>query len=302
MTDIKTKQKVQNKIPIKKIDRRKLYAKKLKDNIIEIKQYNKMQVEDDENSSANEYGINQLEEKANIIVNKGKANFQRYGKKSVIETKENIKIATQKIKQNIENRTTKNIIKNANKGIKTVKQTEKIAYKATKQTTKVAVKSTKKAYQITKNTTKATIKGMKVGIRATITTLKAIITSTKALISVIIAGGWIAIIIIIAICLIIFMCSAMLGISSENSNIVKVASSQIGNIGGQPYWSWYGFSSRVEWCACFVSWCAEQCGYIDNGIIPKFSSCQNEGIPYFKEKRIMARKRLYCKIWGHYFF
>ena len=52
--------------------------------------------------------------------------------------------------------------------------------------------------------------------------------------------------------------------------------------GGQPYWSWYGFKSRVEWCACFVSWCANECGYIEKGIIPKFSSCQQEGITWFK--------------------
>ena len=44
-----------------------------------------------------------------------------------------------------------------------------------------------------------------------------------------------------------------------NSDIVNVAISQIGNVGGEPYWSWYGFESRVEWCACFVSWCANEC-------------------------------------------
>ena len=44
--------------------------------------------------------------------------------------------------------------------------------------------------------------------------------------------------------------------------------------GGQrPYWSWYGFNSRVEWCACFVSWCAKECGYIDAGVIPQFAGC-----------------------------
>ena len=42
---------------------------------------------------------------------------------------------------------------------------------------------------------------------------------------------------------------------------------QLGNEGGQPYWSWYGFEGRVEWCACFVSWCANECGYIDSGVI-----------------------------------
>lgn len=68
-----------------------------------------------------------------------------------------------------------------------------------------------------------------------------------------------------------------------NSNIVNVAASQIGNVGGQPYWSWYGFSGRVEWCACFVSWCADQCGYIDAGIIPKFSYVP-DGVAYFQSK------------------
>lgn len=65
-----------------------------------------------------------------------------------------------------------------------------------------------------------------------------------------------------------------------NQAIVQVALSQEGNVGGQPYWSWYGFDSRVEWCACFVSWCAEQCGYIDTGIIPKFSLC-SDGVNWF---------------------
>lgn len=68
-----------------------------------------------------------------------------------------------------------------------------------------------------------------------------------------------------------------------NQAIVQVALSQEGNVGGQLYWSWYGFNSRVEWCACFVSWCAEQCGYIDVGIIPKFSSC-SDGVNWFASR------------------
>lgn len=58
-----------------------------------------------------------------------------------------------------------------------------------------------------------------------------------------------------------------------NQAIVEVALTQVGNQGGQPYWSWYGFDSRVEWCACFVSWCADQCGYIESGLVPKFACC-----------------------------
>lgn len=40
-----------------------------------------------------------------------------------------------------------------------------------------------------------------------------------------------------------------------NQDVVDLALSQFGQQGGQPYWSYYGFSSRVEWCACFVHWC-----------------------------------------------
>lgn len=69
--------------------------------------------------------------------------------------------------------------------------------------------------------------------------------------------------------------------AGSNQAIVEVALTQIGNEGGQPYWSWYGFDSRVEWCACFVSWCADQCGYIDSGLIPKFSGCV-DGANWFK--------------------
>ena len=75
--------------------------------------------------------------------------------------------------------------------------------------------------------------------------------------------------------------SVLYGISGGSKKILSVAAMQIGNSGGQPYWSWYGFGSRVEWCACFVSWCANECGYIDAGIIPKFASC-DVGMNWFK--------------------
>ena len=71
--------------------------------------------------------------------------------------------------------------------------------------------------------------------------------------------------------------------SGGNHAIVEVALTQLGNEGGQPYWSWYGFDGRVEWCACFASWCADQCGYLESGIIPKFSLC-SDGVNWFKGK------------------
>lgn len=77
--------------------------------------------------------------------------------------------------------------------------------------------------------------------------------------------------------------AVLYGISYSDGEIVTVALSQVGNVGGEPYWSWYGFGSRVEWCACFVSWCANECGYIDTGVIPKFAGCVN-GAQWFKDR------------------
>ncbi len=72
--------------------------------------------------------------------------------------------------------------------------------------------------------------------------------------------------------------------------IVEVAASQIGNVGGEPYWSWYGFTERVEWCACFVSWCANKCGYLDT-FIPKFAGCST-GVQWFKARNQWADRTI----------
>ena len=70
------------------------------------------------------------------------------------------------------------------------------------------------------------------------------------------------------------------GTREGNQNIVNIAKDQVGNEGGQPYWSWYGFNSRVEWCACFVSWCLNQAGYSE----PKFAACNSQGVPWFRNQ------------------
>ena len=70
-------------------------------------------------------------------------------------------------------------------------------------------------------------------------------------------------------------------VGTGDTAIVEVAKTQIGNIGGAKFWKWYGFSSHVHWCACFVSWCADQCGYIDEGIYPKFAIV-GDGASWFK--------------------
>ena len=67
------------------------------------------------------------------------------------------------------------------------------------------------------------------------------------------------------------------GTRPGNQALVDLAKSQVGNVGGAPYWSWYGFDSRVAWCACFVSWCYNRAGVSE----PRFAACQSQGIPWF---------------------
>ena len=67
------------------------------------------------------------------------------------------------------------------------------------------------------------------------------------------------------------------GTRPGNPQLVELAKGQVGNVGGAPYWSWYGFDNRVAWCACFVSWCYGQAGLSE----PRFAACQSQGVPWF---------------------
>ena len=78
--------------------------------------------------------------------------------------------------------------------------------------------------------------------------------------------------------------SLLYGITTiGDGSMIEVAITQLGNIGGEPYWRWYGFSDYVAWCACFVSWCANECGYIGSGVFPLFSWCP-AGVEMFKQR------------------
>ena len=85
-----------------------------------------------------------------------------------------------------------------------------------------------------------------------------------------------------------------------HDSIVDIARSQEGQVGGRPYWSWYGFNNRVEWCACFVSWCANKDGVL-NTKIPKFASC-TEGARWFVEHKQWAKRGATTPVAGDIIF
>lgn len=449
MADIKIKES--KKGTIKTLEKNLINVQKFKDNLVSTKDKTKETYENNYNSGE-EYASNKIATTMsnapdNIYrFNKiGKSNFKQT-QENLYKAHENIKKVQRKRKITKRAKNIAKIRKNVTKTAKTTIKTADRTAKGIKQTAKTTVKTSKRAIQIAKATAKATVQAVKVAIKATIATVKAIIAGTKALIAAIVAGGWVAIVVILVICLIAMLCSSIFGIffssedtsgrnmssviseinnefvskityiqnnnahdeydissnraewkdilaiysakvsngkddvelmslseervqilksvfwdmntissntekvtrqittTDENGNtktenkeqtilhititsknvdemmqiynfngkqkeqvaellkeeyekmwlsaiygssvgsnhIVVIAKQQIGNIGGQPYWSWYGFESRVEWCACFVSWCANQCGYIEAGIIPKFAGCESEGVAWFK--------------------
>lgn len=129
--------------------------------------------------------------------------------------------------------------------------------------------------------------------------MRRVAESTKALLSTLTAGGATALVIIV---IMIFCGVGFTMVGDENGDnfaydfyeigpgdtaIVKVAEAQLGNVGGDKFWKWYGFNSHVHWCACFVSWCGNQCGYLKAGIIPKFAVVGN-GASWFKARHRWA--------------
>lgn len=121
--------------------------------------------------------------------------------------------------------------------------------------------------------------------------MKGITDGSKALLSSLSVGGAAAVVILV----IMVLFGAALTMNEDGSymtgsgdgTIVEVARGELGNFGGDKFWKWYGFSSHVDWCAIFVSWCADQCGYLEMGVVPKFSVV-GDGANWFKARHRWA--------------
>ena len=101
-------------------------------------------------------------------------------------------------------------IKTAGRRIKTPQRSVKNAG----QTVRTTAKTTQKTVQAAK----AVATGVKAAVKATIAAVKAIIAATKALIAAIAAGGWVAVVVIIVICLIGLLVGSCFGIFFSNED------------------------------------------------------------------------------------
>lgn len=220
---IKTKPTIKG--TIKSIDKSAIALEKTKSSIVNIKEKSENTYETD--SNINDYVIQNLEYSSNRILNKSVLGFNILGKKAVVETKQNLDYAKEKL--------SKISFKRAEKRKPILKTGIKTSSKILRRDKKIVVeniKATERAKKFVQETTKNTIYGIKKATKVSIASVKAIILGTKALISGLIAGGWVSLIIIVITSVIGLLFSSDFGIffSSENANENKTMDEVINEI------------------------------------------------------------------------
>lgn len=241
MADIKTKDSKPK--TIKTLNKAVVGTQNIKDNLVSTKEKINDNTQNKNEENNIEYGSNQITGASSITASAVATKFNKYGKKSFEETKDNIIKSKVKIKEfkdkRLAKRMEKQAIKNSKGTIKTGKNTIKNGKTAVKTSKEVAIKSqkvakesikaSKKAMQMAKETAKATAKGIKLAIKATISAIKGMIAGTKALIAAIVAGGWIAVVIILVVCLVALLCGSIFGIffSSEKSSSNSITMKEV---------------------------------------------------------------------------
>lgn len=208
LADIKVKDIA--KKGVKTINKVVVQTERFKDNIVRTKEKVEETVSNDINS--NEYASNKIKFATDRAFDESVNQFNKQGQKSFMKTKENYQKSKAKIKQLKKKIKDKRKVKSTVKNTKTAIKTSKEVAKKTEKTAKETIKASKRAMQIAKETAKRTAQGVKMAVKATVSAIKAIIAGTKALVAAIVAGGWVAVIVIIVICLVALMCSSIFGI------------------------------------------------------------------------------------------
>ena len=216
MADIKVKEV--GKKTIKTLDKGIIATERLKDTIVHTKE--KAESTQSNDSNIIEDGSNKITFVANRTVDETVYHFNKYGKKAVVDTKDNViktKVKIKNIKDKLLAQKNKKV---ATKGTKTAIKTGKSVAKKTEKVAKESVKASQRALKLARETAKQTARATKIVVKATISAIKGIIAATKALISLLLAGGWVAMVVIVIICLIGLLVGSIFGIffSSEKTS------------------------------------------------------------------------------------
>lgn len=239
MADIKLKENQRG--TIKTLNKAVIVTERTKENILKSRDL----IQESNEDGAEVYASDKVKLAIDKGITKGTNTFNEQGKKSVKRVNDDIRKVKQKIDNHNIKQAEKKLVKNAKGNIQRTEKTIKATGKATKtskkaiktaentmktaqKTAKATAKASKRAYQTAKLTAKATDKTIKLAIKATIKAVKAIIAAVKSLVSAIVAGGWVAVLIIVIICMVGMIASSVYGIFfakelKENGNESTIA-------------------------------------------------------------------------------
>lgn len=252
MPDIRTKEVVKG--TVKTLDRASTVAQHVKSAYVRIREDAESTVSADEHSTA-DYGAARVQNAAARTGKETAHQLKKHGNGGIRNVKRNwqeTKDTFQKLKdlgkKNQPKKTARQAVQNparsasrsvqtagrgtiktagsAGKGtVKTAQNSRKLAVKTAKQTVKTAqaaakasVKAARVAAQTAKAVAKATAAGIKLAIKASIAATKAIIAAAKALWGVIAAGGWVAVVIILIVCVVGLIVGSCFGIFFSNES------------------------------------------------------------------------------------
>lgn len=218
MADIKTKDSKPK--TVKTLDKAVAWTERIKDPIVYANEKAKDAV--DNESNINDYG----DDKIKYISNRTKDEVLYIGKKSSHQTVEYAKKKYQKHKL-IKSKDITNVAQDSKKAIKTSKNTIKSTEKAAKETVKLSKKMAEQGRKLAVEGSKKAVQGTKLAIKATVSAIRGIIAGVKSLVGMLAAGGTLAAIAIIIICLIGLLVGSIFGIffSSEDTgkNNIKMS-------------------------------------------------------------------------------
>lgn len=214
MADIKTKD-IKPK-SIKAIDKTTAWTERIKDPIV----YANEKVKDatDDEVDIVDYGDDKIKYYSNRIKDESVYASKKAANKGVEQVKKQYqkkKLIKEKTKE-----VTKDTVKKAEKGIKTGKKTVKNAEKVVKESAKASKRMLEQGRKLAIEGTKKAVQGTKALIKATISAIKAIIAGVKSLVAMLAAGGSLAAIAIVIICLVGLLVTSIFGIffSSEKTS------------------------------------------------------------------------------------
>ena len=228
MADIKVKE-IKDKT-IKSLNKTKAWTERVKEPIVLLNNKSKEQLE--ENNTTSEYGEEQIKFYSNKIKNETIYQSKKVANKTTNKLKEEYK-KNKVIKKS--DKLNSKIVKSPTNKIKNtknnIKKTERITNESVKTSKKILEQGRKLAIQATKSTIRTT----KAAIKLTVSMVKSIIAAVKSLGAILAAGGTVATIVVIIICLVALLLSSIFGIFFANEGESRTMTSVISQINTEVY-------------------------------------------------------------------